>query len=220
MKPTGDFNKSKAARDGLQRYCRDCQRAKTAEWYAANRQRAIESSRQWNLDHPERVKEADRRRNATESRKQWKRGLYANTEYGERSRAASRSYRERNREAVAAGVSSWRAANPERVAANKRRWAAEHPEYTQAHARLKASRRRATKRAATVGRFTVQDLASRLDYYGGACWICGAPWEHWDHVKPLAKGGPHMLANLRPACAKCNNEKGSQWPFPPRRNNE
>ncbi|MGX7727586.1 HNH endonuclease [Rhodococcus sp. 5G237] len=34
-----------------------------------------------------------------------------------------------------------------------------------------------------------------------------------DHVKPINKGGPHMLANLRPACGPCNSRKRDQWPF-------
>jgi len=39
----------------------------------------------------------------------------------------------------------------------------------------------------------------------------GASQLQWDHVKPLAKGGAHMLANLRLACSRCNNVKSDRW---------
>lgn len=35
-----------------------------------------------------------------------------------------------------------------------------------------------------------------------------------DHVKPLAKGGPHILANIRPACVSCNSRKHATWAGP------
>lgn len=57
-----------------------------------------------------------------------------------------------------------------------------------------------------------EKLAQRVEFYGGLCWICRRrPWEHIDHVKPLAAGGPHILSNLRPACAPCNQSKGAAW---------
>ena len=35
-----------------------------------------------------------------------------------------------------------------------------------------------------------------------------------EHVKPLNKGGAHLLCNLRPACGDCNRFKLQKWPFP------
>src|SRR5690606_18230624 len=60
--------------------------------------------------------------------------------------------------------------------------------------------------------FTKAELDARMEYYG-KCWICGGPWDQVDHVKPLSKGGPNILANLRPACGTCNRRKGNKWPF-------
>ena len=70
-------------------------------------------------------------------------------------------------------------------------------------------------REAKVVHFTAAQLASRLSMFSG-CWMCGTSTEemHIDHVKPIIKGGPHMLSNLRPACAPCNLRKGSKWPYP------
>ncbi|WP_410633374.1 HNH endonuclease [Amycolatopsis sp. cmx-4-83] len=43
--------------------------------------------------------------------------------------------------------------------------------------------------------------------------MCSAPAEHSDHVKPIKLGGWHMLANIRPACARCNRRKNQTWPI-------
>jgi len=72
-------------------------------------------------------------------------------------------------------------------------------------------RRRAVEHGVVVGDVTADGLLSRVAYYGEKCWMCGSPWEHMDHVKPLSAGGAHILANLRPACASCNSSKHSRW---------
>lgn len=48
--------------------------------------------------------------------------------------------------------------------------------------------------------FTQEQLMAKVAYWGGRCWLCGEPWTDIDHVKPIAAGGGHMLANLRPIC--------------------
>jgi len=62
------------------------------------------------------------------------------------------------------------------------------------------------------GTFTLKQLKSRIDYYGGLCYICShlgkqTPFEEIDHVIPIAKGGTHWPANLRPICSYHNNSK-------------
>lgn len=61
--------------------------------------------------------------------------------------------------------------------------------------------------------FTPEQLQQRLAYFGNRCWICSRPGEHADHVKPIRKGGWHMLGNIRPACATCNRRKNQTWPL-------
>jgi 5-methylcytosine-specific restriction endonuclease McrA len=70
--------------------------------------------------------------------------------------------------------------------------------------------------ASAAGCFTEAQVAARVAFYGGLCWICrAAPYEALDHVKPLARGGSNWPANLRPACHPCNSRKGARWPFTP-----
>lgn len=56
-----------------------------------------------------------------------------------------------------------------------------------------------------------QQIAARMQYFGNRCWMCRGPFEAIDHVKPLSAGGPHILANLRPACTQCNSRKSGRW---------
>jgi 5-methylcytosine-specific restriction endonuclease McrA len=72
---------------------------------------------------------------------------------------------------------------------------------------------RARKRNAIIVPFTAMQLKDKCAYYGNKCWVCGNEYQAIDHVKPLAKGGSHMLANLRPICTPCNSNKRDTWPY-------
>ena len=89
----------------------------------------------------------------------------------------------------------------------KRKWAEAHPESRV----MREQRRRARKAGASSVPYTSEQLIARLAVFGNRCWMCRGPFEHLDHVKPLVAGGPHMLSNLRPACADCNMRKGGRW---------
>lgn len=43
---------------------------------------------------------------------------------------------------------------------------------------------------------------------GRTCWRCGEFAADVDHVVPVADGGDDSLANLRPACVRCNRGAG------------
>lgn len=155
--------------------------------------------------------------------------------------AAAKAYRAAHRERLRERHREWVAANPETMRSARRRHAEAHGDRRKARARAAyaadpargrshtakwrnrpefaeynremSRRHRALKRAAAVAPFTRDQLAARMAYCGNRCWICAGPFEQVDHVKPLAKGGPHMLANLRPICAPCNNRKRAKWPL-------
>jgi len=99
------------------------------------------------------------------------------------------------------------AAHPAARLAASRKWRLTHPEQHEAAGRAwreaNMDRVRGYRRA----------VKQRLAYYGGRCWMCGSPGETQDHVKPLSKGGAHMLANIRPACLTCNSRKCDRWPL-------
>lgn len=107
--------------------------------------------------------------------------------------AAQRIYRKANRAAQLAAAARWKLENRARATA------------------LETVRN--ARKAGAAGSATPGQIAARVAYYDGKCWMCGAPWQQIDHVKPVAKGGPNWPANLRPACAPCNRSKGSRWPL-------
>lgn len=108
-----------------------------------------------------------------------------------------RDSRIRRRSAAAAYSRLWRERNRER-----------YLRYMREYERMK----RARIRASLVIRFSQEQLAQRLSMFVG-CWLCGGEPKQVDHVKPIAKGGAHILANLRPICVPCNSWKRAKWPF-------
>jgi 5-methylcytosine-specific restriction endonuclease McrA len=92
-------------------------------------------------------------------------------------------------------------ANPEKVDARVREWRRRNPERIRSYW--------AQRRVKTSG-IDIQSIRGRIEVYGHTCAYCGAPYDHIDHVIPIARGGRHIAANLRPACKKCNLRKGSK----------
>lgn len=154
--------------------------------------------------------------------------------------ADARAWQLANPERHAANVSKWRAENPDRVrqrdrvrattdsyrakararyAANPERkklavyrWRDANPDkIIDRTSRERCQRRRALLIGSMVIPFTRAQLALRLSMFAG-CWVCGGPASEVDHVKPLSKGGAHMLSNLRPICKRCNVRKSARWP--------
>ena len=99
----------------------------------------------------------------------------------------SAAQREQHRKSSAA----WALANPDKVLA-------------------KEQRRRAAKAGAPTDGHTAAELSAVLDERGlERCHYCGDVPEHIDHVKAIADGGAHAVANLVPACASCNSSKNA-----------
>lgn len=161
-------------------------------------------------------KSCTRERVGTGAGREWRRAYYQQPKWKARARAryAERmatqpEYREARRLDTARRRASW---TPERRAAEKAAKAA----WQRANRELvnAATRRRAAARAGVQSLpVTLEQWAAKVAYWGGLCWVCRkAPWSQIDHVKPISKKGPHMLANLRPICGPCNVRKGSRWP--------
>lgn len=133
----------------------------------------------------------------------------ARSTVADRKRAAesAKRWREKNPELSAASHRSYRARNPDKVRAWHAAWQVANAEAARAH----RAKRSATKRNAQVVAFTPAALVERMTVWGLRCWMCSGPFEQVDHVKPLSKGGLHILSNLRPACAACNNRKHAKW---------
>lgn len=102
-----------------------------------------------------------------------------------------------NKESASQRINAWHRAHPESST-----WRKKHPDlHRQSRRNAKARRKNA------LGYSTAEQVAARVAMWGGKCWMCGESWEQIDHVIPLSRGGTNWPANLRPACAECNNRK-------------
>jgi len=200
------FSRLAAGKDGLQPKCKDCVKA-----YRVAR---IGEFRERDRQYRERNREAINAKQRETYGRDPEKVLAANRQWAaankEKVAAGSRDYYIRNRTELLAYYKSWAAANRDKRREYVRRYNARHPEVH----RSVVARIRARRAGVDLLHFSADQLFERMAYYGFKCWMCRGKFEHIDHVKPLSKGGPHLLVNLRPACASCNAKKYNHWPFP------
>lgn len=180
------------------------------------------AKRAWDLSNRERKREHDRTyyvRHAEEMRARQRRGRANNPElwheYDRRSRQSEAGRKwwvtyERDKTVKAASDRAYREAHQAEITDYLRQWAQDNP-----HRIAEYRHRRSAHKAAAEGYATAEKIQARIDFYGGRCWVCAAPWEQIDHVKPLAKHGSGWPANLRPICKSCNASKKATWPYDP-----
>jgi 5-methylcytosine-specific restriction endonuclease McrA len=184
--PLSSYYRDKGGAGGYRANCKDCHKADAlARWWADP-----EASRAQQRADPR------RRQRSRENSARYR------AEHPERARATLAAYRARPE-------------NRERLREYVREWNLAHPEKRREYGRRREARKRQMRGGGTIRRDL---LAAKLAYWGGRCWIagpnCRVEPDQWDHVKPLSKGGAHLLANLRPACNPCNSSKRARWPFP------
>jgi 5-methylcytosine-specific restriction endonuclease McrA len=122
-------------------------------------------------------------------------------EHGDERRAKGAIYRAVHREVMQA----YRDATAEHKRIQSRAYYALHPETA-----LKSGRKRRAHRAAVGGTITTSEWNELAWAFGNRCLCCGTKDKPltMDHVIPLSKGGPHVIANVQPLCQTCNNRKG------------
>jgi hypothetical protein len=122
----------------------------------------------------------------------------------ERIKQQHEGYKRLNREKLKRANIAYRERNKEREKIRTAKYSKDYPE----RRAESEQRRRARKRGSQTIKLTKEMLDGRLAVFGWCCSYCGGKFEHWDHLKPLELGGPHILSNLRPSCARCNLCKG------------
>lgn len=114
--------------------------------------------------------------------------------------------------------------NAETYKTRSNRWRANNPDYTLAY-RLshperwqEASEKRKLAKQERGESFSPEQLLQVLEFYDGLCAYCEErPYEDWDHIVPLSRGGWHAVWNLVPACKSCNGRKHAKTWEPKRR---
>ncbi len=79
--------------------------------------------------------------------------------------------------------------------------------------RDKSKRRKAEMRKLHAVRFRKGEIDCRFQQFNNTCAYCGATGDlHIEHFIPIAKGGPHAIGNIVPACQSCNFSKRDHDP--------
>lgn len=118
--------------------------------------------------------------------------------------------RERQRRVESAR--KWKKANPDKHREHKRRASAKaqrlYPERHRHHQALRRARLRASQSDVTTAKLRALWERSKQ------CVYCKVELPklslvEFDHVTPLARGGPHVMANLVVSCRPCNRRYGA-----------
>ena len=191
------------------------------------RQRSTEQMRAWRKrhpgyfaawmrehrrQHPDRVREIEKRRYAKPERKTYIKALYAK----HRERIIQQNREKYRTDPVRAArakawARQWQQANPERKKELRLRWQRAHPERVRAISAASAARYRARKYKGGPLPM-LQDVLALNESQGGRCFYCAAPLVtfHLEHKIPLARGGTNDLDNLCLSCPTCNHRKGQK----------
>lgn len=210
--PLSGFYVRRASPDGRTGACKACVKAGVQDNYARNRDSILAKQAEHRRANPDHYRTKNAASYAKHRDKRVARAMErrSDPEYAERARFASEVWRRANPELYAESQRRYREEHREECAARLKLWMRANP----AAVKAMRSRREARVRGAACVPFTADQLAARVAFFGGRCWMCRGPYEHLDHVKPISKGGAHMLANLRPACASCNSSKRDKWDGP------
>jgi 5-methylcytosine-specific restriction endonuclease McrA len=197
-KPTAEFYPRNDRPGQWGSYCKPCQYLRRKAWREANHERVRKTDRRWREANPTKAAEyaaAWRARNPEKAR-EWQRL------HPEAGLAAARRWQLRHPEKARENSRKWAEAHREQAAAASRRWQANNPDKV-----IQIAKRRRARVRGAQGDATAAQIQARIDYYGGKCWMCGAPADTIDHVIALVRGGSHWPSNLRPACNSCNARK-------------
>jgi 5-methylcytosine-specific restriction endonuclease McrA len=144
-----------------------------------------EYTRQWRARNPERAAEGDRKQS--------------------QNRRAQRTIRSRERYAQ----------DPEKYRAMQRRSYAKNEKTREARYRANRLRRARKQAAQPDGPIDYITVVKRC---GMVCHICGKSVRKadlsFDHLIPLARGGPHVDWNISVAHRACNSSKGARYSTP------
>ena len=132
-KPLTEFHRNRNTKDGRVSVCKPCAIEITRKWREENPERALESCRKWARDNPEKVRENNRkwleanRDRHRELNRQWAK------KYPEKARAKSlrlsARWRKNHPEEHRERARIWRENNPEKAREMSQRWRAENPDY-------------------------------------------------------------------------------------------
>ena len=199
-KELSEFYARSEAPDGLRKDCKSCVRGRSARRRTEKPDEVRTAIRAWELKNPVRVRESKQKwsRDNPDAWRAWA------ASHPEQRRESSQRWYAGNRQKALTRSRQWAAENRERSKANLIRWREENQQASREISR----RRRARLRENDIRAVTDRDWIRLVSRHDGLCAYCRErPWEHCDHVIPIARGGRHAIGNLLPACGRCNSSK-------------
>src|SRR5881394_520996 len=167
------------------------------DWYLNNKERKLSKASDWAASHPDDIHRHCKK--WRDSNKEHER--YRNKEYhsanrcsiNQKQRDRMRLHYLKNRDSLLAKNREWRQRN-------------------KAYILHQAAKRRALKKLSTVNLGMIRGWMAYIKSLPFVrCYYCSeeirGPEIHFDHIVPLAKGGPHCIENLCVACQHCNCSK-------------
>lgn len=181
QKSVKDFHRNNSRKTGYSNACKVCVLKRTKARYDKNPEFYRAKTSKWREKNPGAANEMARR---------------YREKYPERAKDSVRRYKQANQESIKLATKAWAIKNHESILSRNRQ-------------------KRAIKRNAISEPYTKDDILNR---WGTDCHICNKPIDltasrrrsnglHLDHVIPLSKGGPDIIANIKPAHAFCNISK-------------
>jgi len=209
-----DFSPDKRASDGLQGRCRECStkaqkaarernvelaRTKRRNYYARESERVLATNQKWRDENRPAVLEG-------------KRAWYERVKGTPKFTAKVSEYQARTKDEKREYDREYRARNPELQTRRATEWRRNNPDKRKAIMRQYSAKRRTQEEAGITGGM----LAAWTLEQPKVCFYCDVDCAgsfHVDHFMPLAKGGAHVLTNLRIACPPCNLRKNARDPM-------
>lgn len=184
-----------------------CRKKKASRAKRARNKATMRAYREKNRD---KIRAQQRARYAAnpEKHKAKQRAMYeANPE---RKRYSALLYAEKNREKLKEYFRWYNATNVAKRTLASKAWIEANPERARATRKAYAHRRRARLLASKSPGVSPAEWRALVNHFGGCCAYCGNTGCEIDHIVPISKGGRDELANVLPACRRCNAGKGSK----------
>lgn len=202
------FYAAKECKDGLRGNCKECHNTydpdKARDYKRRNADRIAVTRREYRRSHKEEIRLYSKRR------------YDANPDaYRERSRV----YRQNHQDALQDYNRQWKKTHRDELREYERQRRIVAPEIHR-----KATHMRRCRRRSLPNTLTEQEWQFALEYFNGACAVCGELPGLWnklarDHWIPVASGGGYTAGNIIPLCHSgtggeggCNNAKHKKNP--------
>jgi len=182
-----------------------------AAYRVDHREEAKALAAAWRAAHPERVKT----RTAAYNLLHHEERLAYNAAHRAEAKSRNAAYHAVHSEERAIAKRAYRAAHREECRASYAAYYLAHRDELRAKGWRDNAKRRGGKGCEHADCLTLGATQLAWQTNEHVCYLCGVPVQrgvnlHMDHVVPLARGGAHCAENLRPACAHCNQSKGSR----------